>query len=66
MKGRNSMYSPYYARIQDLLFQGMPAREVWLYMQIYFGVYGEYNTFWHYLKVSGLKWFIPLKVKVER
>lgn len=53
------MYSPYYAKIQDLLFQGMPVQEVWLYMQIFFGVYAELRTLYHYIRVSGLRWFIP-------
>lgn len=56
---RQSMYSPYYAKIQDLLFQGMPISEVWLYMQIFFGVYAELRTLYNYIKVSGLQWFIP-------
>lgn len=55
---RKSTYAPYYAKIQDLLFQGMPIKEVWLYMQIFFGIYADLNTFRHYLKVSGLQWFI--------
>lgn len=57
------MYAPYYAKIQDLLFQGMEQKEVWWYMREFFGVYGEYNTFWKYVKASGLRWFIPLKLK---
>lgn len=61
MKGKNSMYAPYYAKIQDLLFQGMPIKEVWLYMEIFFGIHGAYETFWHYVKVSGLRWFVPMK-----
>lgn len=56
---RKSMYSPYYAKIQDLLFQWMPVQEVWLYMQIFFGVYADIRTLQHYIQVSGLRWFIP-------
>lgn len=63
MRKGDSMYAPYYARIQDLLFQGMEIKEVWMYMQIFFNVYGSYQTFHHYLKVSGLRWFIPMKVR---
>ncbi len=63
MRKGDSMYAPYYAKIQDLLFQGMEQKEAWAYMRIFFGVYGSYSAFWHYVKVSGLRWFIPLKVK---
>ena len=57
---KQSVYAPYYAKIQDLLFQGMPIKEVWQYMRIYFGIYTDLNTFRHYIKVSGLDWFIPM------
>ncbi len=61
MKGSRSIYAPYYAKIQDLLFQGMPVKEVWLYMKIFFGIHAELNTLWYYINVSGLRWFIPMK-----
>lgn len=65
MKKGQSMYAPYYAKIQDLLFQGMPIKEVWLYMQIFFGIYADISTFRHYIKTSGLTWFIPPRKAVN-
>lgn len=66
MRKGDSMYAPYYAKIQDLLHQGMEPKEVHAYMQVFFNVYGSYGAFCHYLKVSGLRWFIPLKVGGEK
>ena len=66
LKKRQSVYSPYYAKIQDLLFQGMPVKEVWLYMRIYFDVYACLRTFQYYIKTRHLTWFIPSKTEVKR
>ena len=60
-----SVYSPYYAKIQDLLFQGMPVKEVWLYMKIFFGVYADIRTLYHYIEVMHLSWYMPERKKVE-
>lgn len=32
-------------------------------MQIFFGVYADLRTLYHYIRVSGLQWFIPQKLK---
>lgn len=61
MRKGQSIYSPYYAKIQDLLFQGMPVYEVWLYMKIFFGIYADISTLRHYIKTTHLDWFIPRK-----
>lgn len=60
---RKSMYEPYYYKIQELLYDGMSIKEAWIYMQVFFQMYADYNTFWHYVKVSGLKWFMPVRGK---
>ncbi len=55
---RKSIYEPYYYKIQELLFDGMTMKEAWQYMRIYFQMYADYSTFCHYVKVSGLRWFV--------
>ncbi|MEG0157202.1 MAG: hypothetical protein RR661_06085 [Anaerovoracaceae bacterium] len=60
MKKGNSIYNPYYSKIQDLLFQGMPMMEVYEYMKIFFNVYADYKTFWRYVKRNKLDWYMPI------
>lgn len=61
-KARQSVFDPYYSRIQELLFLGMSVREVYDYVEKYFKVYSTYGNFRSYVKRRKLDWFMPGKV----
>ncbi|MEG1470498.1 MAG: hypothetical protein RSC31_07610 [Anaerovoracaceae bacterium] len=57
---KQSVYAPYYNRIQGLLFDGMRICDVYRYMIKYFGIYSTYQTFWRYVKRNKLDWYMPI------
>ena len=60
---KQSMYSPYYNKIQGLLFEGMAICEVHEYMKQFFGIYADYNTFLWYVRKHKLKWYMPVRIR---
>lgn len=57
-----SIFDPYYSRIQELLFSGMPIKAVYDYVEKHFEVHSSYGVFWAYVKRRKLDWFMPGKV----
>ena len=56
-----SIFDSYYSRIQELLFAGMSIKEVYDYVEKYFGINSTYNSFWGYVNRRNLDWFMPEK-----
>lgn len=57
-KMQGSIYDPYYAKVQELLFDGMEIKEVHEYMRVFFGIYADYQTLWLFCKTRNLMWFM--------
>lgn len=55
-----SIFDPYYARIQDMLFRGYTKKETYDYIEENFHVYSSLRNFCAYVKSRKLDWYMPL------